>query len=210
MAEVKLNEETGMFEAVFGDQSVDDVTDPGQAAEILEEEDTNVLENQADILDDMGDAAVEVTPEAASDPDFIYDPYAISPYAAVDTDYSFTPQTWQVNLASSRSFGEHYLMYMTRDGSSRSYWLILGKDISYSNDVYTFADCEQYYYDSYSSTVTYEVSSASGSVNGETYLVYSDLYFDYVGADPALGATPYIMFVLLFIIILLLIVRGKR
>lgn len=205
MAQVQLNEDTGLFESVVGDESVNDVVTSDQAKEVLEN-----VEDQEDILDGMESTSPSLEEEIISDPAAAAFDYSVSPYAAVDTDYSFTPQTWQVNLASSRSFGEHYLMYMTRDGSSRSYWLILGKDISYSNDVYTFADCEQYYYNSYSSTVTYEVSSASGSVNGETYLVYSDLYFDYVGADPALGATPYIMFVLLFIIILLLIVRGKR
>ncbi len=136
------------------------------------------------------------------------------PASVVSSSASYTPQAFQTNLAENRRFGEHYLMWAQKVSYGSSYYwryyLVLGSDITYASNVYRYTDAEVYTYYTYSSQVTYDVSVSSGSVNGNSYLVYSDLYFDYVGVDPAVNGSVYIYFALFMIIIVLLILGGKR
>lgn len=137
------------------------------------------------------------------------------PASVTASNAAYTPQVWQVNLAENRSFGEHYVMWAVRtsSGSSSYYWryyIAIGRDITYASNVYTYHDAEVYSYYTYNSSVTYDVSVSSGTVNGSSYLVYSDLYFDYVGVDPAFKGSVYIFFTLFLIMIALLVIGGKR
>lgn len=136
------------------------------------------------------------------------------PAAVVPSTASYTPQAFQLNLAQNRSFGEHYVMWAQRVSSGSSYYwryyIAVGRKITYSSNVYRYTDVELYTYSAYNSQVTYDVSVTSGAVSGTTYLVYSDLYFDYVGVDPAVNGSVYIYFALFMIIIVLLIFGGKR
>lgn len=207
MAQIELDPETGLFEAVIEDEE--------NAQEVQEDVQTDVLEDTEDILDFVEPSPLEGAQEAPPDPDvYLYDD-AVSLMSAVPSSAAFTPNAWQTNLASNRSMGEHYLMYANRvyyNGSS-SYWhyfLILGSDITYDSDLYTYTDCDVYSYYSYSNTVFYERDLGSGTVNGGQNLVYSDLYFDYVGVDPACSSSVYVDYVLLAFIVVLLMIRGKR
>lgn len=150
--------------------------------------------------------------EASEDP-FLDD--GASLYSSIPSTSNFTPQSWQVSLASHRALGEHYLMYAVRRtySSSSYYWqyyLVRGTDIDKTGDLYSYSDCDIYTYYTYSSTTWYEVSKGSGTVNGTTSLVYSDLYFDYVGVDPVVDAFPYIAFCMMLVICLLLIISGRK
>lgn len=142
------------------------------------------------------------------------DDVAILPASVVPSTANYTPQAWQINLAEHRSLGEHYLMWAQRTSyGSTYYWryyLAIGRNISYSSNTYTYHDAELYTYYTYNNSTTYNVLVSSGTVSGTTYLVYSDLFFDYVGADPVLTASPYITFLLAMIIIALLVIGGKR
>lgn len=151
------------------------------------------------------------------------DVFTVTPVSDVDaapasvaaSNAAYTPQAWQINLAENRSFGEHYIMWAERiySGSSSYYWryhIALGSKISYASNVYTYTDAEVYTYYSYNSSVTYDVSVSSGTVSGSSYLVYSDLYFDYVGVDPAFKGSVYIFFALFVIIIALLIYWREK
>lgn len=135
-------------------------------------------------------------------------------YSSVPSNAAFTPTAWQVNLASARQLGEHYLMYAVRQSYGSSYYwhyyLVLGSDISYADDIYTFADCDVYSYYNYSSTVFYELSVESGTVDGGVSLVYSDLYFDYVGTDPVVNAYPFISFIMFILIFVVILIGGRK
>lgn len=208
MAQIQLNEDTGLFDSVVGTESVDDVVTPDQAKEVLES-----VETEEDILDGVEFAPQEVEDEAISDPSDYLTDYTVVPYAAAPSDTAFTPQAWQLNLASHRRFGQHYLMYGERSSSGNYYWryyLVIGSDIEYANDIYTYTDCDVYSYYSANSIVNYTREDGSGTVSGQSNVVYSDLYFDYVGTDPAVNALPYIVYPLLFMIILFSALRGKR
>lgn len=208
MAQVHLNEDTGLFESVVGTESVDDVVTPDQAEEVLDR-----VETEEDILDGVVAPAPSLEETVVSDPpDYLVD-YTAMPFVAAPSDTAFNPQAWQVNLASNRSYGQHYLMYGDRisTGSySWRYYLIVGSDIDYANDIYTYSDCDVYTYNSANSIVNYTREIGSGTVSGQSNVVYSDLYFDYVGTDPAFGVLPYILYFLLLIVILFLSLRGKR
>lgn len=215
MAQVVYDETTGLFDAVVGDQSVGDVTDPADAAEILEEENEDgALEDQENLSDVIQALTVEDTETSEEVPDDVSYDDLITPLAAVPSTAAFTPVAWQSNLAAHRPMGQHYLMYANRvyySGSS-SYWhyfLVLGNDIEYADDLYTYADCDVYSYYSYNNTVYYDRNVASGTLDGTAMLVYSDLYFDYVGVDPSGNSSIYVLYALLLVIIVLLIVRGK-
>lgn len=174
------------------DEAPDAVLDPSPVTQYLIDIDGESIPVTVTVLDPMEPVLASVTASAAS----------------------YTPQAWQVNLAENRSFGEHYLMWAERVYSGSSYYwryyIALGRKISRSSNVYTYTDAEVYTYYNYNSSVTYDVSVSSGTVNGSTYLVYSDLYFDYVGVDPAFKGSVYIFFVLFMIMIVLLITGGKR
>lgn len=200
MAQVQLNSDTGLFEAVLEKEG--------------EGQEDGSLENQEELSDPVQAFTVEdtETSEEVSD-DLSYDDF-IFPLAAVSSTAAFTPTAWQMNLASGRSLGQHYLMYANRvyySGSS-SYWhyfLVLGDDIEYADDIYSYTDCDVYSYYSYSNTVYYDREIGSGVVDGLATLVYSDLYFDYVGTEPAEHSSVYVLYALLMVIIVLLILRGR-
>lgn len=162
-----------------------------------------------DIATPLPDPEVDLSASAV--PDDIGNPV---PFANVDSDLVFTVQNWQVNLASNRKIGEHYLIWGVRNnsGSSYRYWdyyCAIGSDITYSSDLYTYTNVDLYHYANRDGSVMYEVASSSGTVNGEQYLVYSDLYFDYVGESPE-QPSFYIAVVFFFIIIFLLVGVMKR
>lgn len=158
-------------------------------------------------LIDIDGEPVSVTVTALDDVD-------IMPLSVVPSTMSYTPQAFQVNLAENRAFGEHYLMWAQRVTSGSSYYLryylALGSKISFDGSTYRYTDAEVYTYYNYNSSVTYDVSVSSGSLSGSSYLVYSDLYFDYVGVDPAFKGSVYIFFALFMIMIALLVIGGKR
>lgn len=137
--------------------------------------------------------------------------YQVMPLSDVSTA-SFTPQTWQLNMAQNRPIGWHYLM--TRLNSNNQYILVLGRDIVYSNGIYNYSSCDYYTVYSITSSGTtrfyYDVlSDASGTVNSSSYVVYSDLFFDYLGGRSVSYSWLIIVFILLGILFLMYI-RGKR
>lgn len=213
MAEINFNPETGLFDAVdpegeviydgsvndVGQDTTDTVSDTASGVDGQEEASQDGLESEEDIVVTV-DGAVDLSD------------YGIMPLSTVDTDAAFTPRDWQVNIAQSRGMGEHYLLWAVRQSSSYSRWiyyLAVGKDIEYSNDVYTYKDVDLYSYYDNGSTVEYELSEASGSIDGNTYLVYSDLYFDYVPAPASESPVPVILAVAFFLIFALLLIRRK-
>lgn len=135
-------------------------------------------------------------------------------YASLPSSASFSPLPWQINLASNRGFGEHYIIYAIRRSSGSSYYwqyyAVLGKDIDYDNGIYTYSNSELYSYYTYNNTLYYDVGVVSGTVNGLSGLVYSDLFFDYVGVDPVQNAFPYITFIFFFLIFLALLIGGRK
>jgi hypothetical protein len=215
MAQIVTNPD-GTFSSVAGETDISDMT----------YEDMQEVNEDADQVDDWSDME-----ESEADPDLFspgdipsagdesYTDFMLDsdlePYASVPSSASFTPVAWQVNLASNRSLGEHYLMYAVRRnyGSSSyymQYYLVRGRDIEYANNVYTYSGCDVYTYYTYSSTVFYEATVSSGTVSGASSLVYSDLYFDYVATDPVDNILTYIVFLYLLVIIILLVIGGRR
>lgn len=126
---------------------------------------------------------------------------------------SFNPQAWQINLAEHRPIGWHYVM--TRTGTNNNnYILVLGRDVIYSDGLYTYSDAEFYsVYSTGSSGSTryhYDVyDNYSGSISSSSYVVYSDLYFDYLGSRSVSYSWLIIAFMAL-IILLLIFFRGNR
>jgi len=121
---------------------------------------------------------------------------------------SFNPQSWQVNMAQNRPIGWHYVM--SRAGNN-NYILVLGRDITYSDGLYTYSDAEFYsVYSTGSSGSTryhYDVyDNYSGSLSSTSYVVYSDLYFDYLGSR----SVTYSWFIFAFIALLLLFLLFFR
>lgn len=230
MAQVQLNED-GTFSSIVGDTDVTDMTYE-EIQEVVEEQETvllpsdqitdegeitDVLETTENILDDMGVAAVEDSEESEVVENSYPADYSVMPLSAVDTDYTYSPTAWQLNLAAERGLGEHYLMYGSRTGSGSyngywDYYLVLGDDIEYNeaSDRYTYTDCDVYHHSTYDGVVTYERMESSGTISGSSQVVYSDLYFDYVGVDPVENSYPYISFALFMIMIVLLIVGGRK
>lgn len=229
-AQIELNED-GTFSSVIGETDISDMTyeEIQDVVEELEVDEIpvvdefenevieNDLENSTDILDDMGVDSMEDEEAFEMGEDFIPYDYSVMPLSAVDTDYTFSPQSWQLNLASGRSINEHYLMYGVRSGSGSyngywDYYLVLGDDIDYteSSDLYSYDDCDVYHYSSRDGIVTYEKYLDSGSLSGSSQVVYSDLYFDYVGVDPSVNSYPYMSIALFMMMFVLLIAGGRR
>lgn len=207
MAEIVLNPDTGMYDAVSPEGEV--IYDGGvNAATEISDSVAPDSETSEDILEDSEDS--EVLEETQNDEPIIQ---FASPLSVVDNEASFTPRDWQVNLAEYRDIGDHYLLWAVRSSGSYSRWtyyLAIGSDIEYNNDVYTYNDVDLFSYYDNGSTVTYEVETASGSVDGSQYLVYSDLYFDYVGSDPANSPVVYIFFIAFIMLFVLLIATRRR
>lgn len=209
---------------VVGDFSVD-VTD------VSSPDDVEVLDNAAlydgvhltvsggDVvgvsmsIDDFKEFVLESSSYPEEDAQVSENDIEIMPLAVDVSTSTFTPHTWQLNMAQNRPIGYHYVM--SRLGTNNNqYVLVLGRDITYSNGVYIYQDCE--YYSVYQTTVSsstrynYDVrEDASGSINSSTYVCYSDLFFDYVGGR----SVSYSWFILAFVflgVLLLMYIRGKR
>lgn len=126
---------------------------------------------------------------------------------------SFNPQQWQVNMAENRPLGWHYVM--TRTGTNtNNYILVLGRDITYADGFYTYTDADFYsvYSTGSSSNLRYHYDVHdhwTGTISASTYVVYSDLYFDYLGGR----SLSYVWFVLSFLVVAVLFLiffRGNR
>lgn len=221
MAQIRFDNSIGEFVSAVGDSVVSDISDFDEIQEIVEEEvqeeNLDVVEAQEDILDSVESDSVEDQEEIETSESDSSGDYSVMPMSVVDSGYSFSPQTWQVNLAAARSMGEHYLMYGIRRSSSGyySYWdyyLALGDDIEYneSTDVYDYTNCDFYHYSSIDDVITYEVYESSGSISGSDHVVYSDLYFDYVGVDPVNNSGFFVCWTMLFFIFLAVLIGGRR
>ena len=143
-----------------------------------------------------------------------YDSY-INLASAAPSVQSYSVQPWQLNLAENRQIGEHYLIWAERvyyGGNYNYYWhyfVAVGKDIEKNGDMYVYTDADVYDLYSYDNTTTYQMQQSSGSVNGASFVVYSDLYFDYVGTASTVSV-PFILVGLLLIITMLLIIALRR
>lgn len=211
MAEIVLNPDTGMYDAVSPEGEV--IYDGGVNADTEIPDsvapDSEVSEDVSE--DSEGSEVLEETPDDGSMP------VIISPYSSVADEAAFSPQSWQINMAENRGIGDHYLLWAVRDSVSgyNRYWryyLAIGKDIEFNvfNDVYTYNSVDLFTYYDNGDTVTYEVENSSGTVDGSQYLVYSDLYFDYVGSDPANSPVVYIFFIVFIMLFVLLIATRRR
>lgn len=225
MAQIELNEETGLFESTVDGENVDDLSTAGDVIEVIEQYEENHesddVQTDEILLDDpeTGEESV-LSPavpdtEEAEDVQDTVDDLGIDLYSVAPSTNAFTPQTWQINLSSNRSLGEHYLMWGERVyvGSSSNYWqyhCVIGRNITFDNDRYNYEDAEVYTYYSYNGQVTYDVSIDSGSVDGGDAVVYSDLYFDYVAADPLGNSLPLIFVAFFFILFILILIGGRR
>lgn len=143
-----------------------------------------------------------------------YDSY-INIASAAPSVQSYSVQPWQLNMAENRQIGEHYLIWAERvyyGGNYNYYWhyfVAVGKDIEKNGDMYVYTDADVYDLFSYDNTTTYQMQQTSGSVNGSSFVVYSDLYFDYVGTASTVSV-PFILVGLLLIITMLLIIALRR
>ena len=211
MAEIVFNPDTEMYDAVTSEGEV--IYDGGVNADSeIPDSVAPDPETSEDVLEDSENSEVlEETPDDGSGPVFI------SPYSSVVDEAAFSPQSWQINIAENRGIGEHYLLWAVRDtisGYNRywRYYLAVGKDIEFneSNDVYTYNSVDLFSYNDNGDTVTYEVENSSGTVDGSQYLVYSDLYFDYVGIDPTNSPVVYMVAIAFIMLFVLLIVTRRR
>lgn len=148
----------------------------------------------------------EEVPEDAVPDDMAPVPLDMSPS-------SFSPQTWQLNMAEHRPIGYHYVM--SRVGSyNNHYVLVLGRDITYADGVYSYVDCDMYSVystgSSSSARYVYDVDDhATGTISSAAYVVYSDLYFDFIGGRSFSYSYLLVVFLLLMVVVLIWW-RGKR
>lgn len=207
MSEIIYDEETGLFDAISPEGEVLYDGFSSSAAAEAPQVDVPVPDVPASSSPSSAEDVLEDTQPS--------DQSYMAPYAVIPDESAYTPAAWQVNLAAHRALGEHYVMYAHRVSTSTSYrywryYLILGDNISYQNEIYQYKDCEVYsYYDS-GDYVTYEVVSGSGSVDGSQYLVYSDLYFDYVAVPAGVDSYCYIFFALFFLMFVLILVTRRK
>lgn len=191
-------------------QEVEDAVQSGVHLDVSGNSVTGVTLDFEDFLSIIG--ADEEVPPDVSENDM--DIMALAVDGNQTSSNSFTPQQWQLNLAQNRPIGAHYVM--TRTGTSnQSYILVIGRDITYDGiNTYMYHDCDFYsvYTTGSSSSLRYhyDVSTEqSGSVSASSYVVYSDLFFDYVGGR----FVPYsfiIFFVILIIFAALMFFRRKE
>lgn len=148
--------------------------------------------------------------------DLVSDSVDLQPLAVDGDDISitsFNPQAWQINMAENRPIGWHYVM--TRTGSnSNNYILVLGRDVIYQDGLYTYQDADFYsvYQTGSSGNVRYHYDVRdhySGSISSTSYVVYSDLYFDYIGSRSVSYSWLVVVFIAL-IMLLLIFFRGYR
>lgn len=221
-----------------GDLSVDIVVDDNINVDVTNVDDPEVVQEVQDavsdsvVLDVSGGDVISVTMSVEDFKKFVQevsedvlsndlDLQEISSLSsndimplAVDTSVNtFTPQAWQLNMAQNRPIGYHYVMSRLSSNNTQ-YVLILGRNITYSNGIYTYSDCD--YYSVYNTTVSsstrynYDVrENASGSINSSSYVCYSDLFFDYVGGRSVSSSWLIIAFIVV-ILLFLIFFRGDR
>lgn len=234
-SQIVINPDTGLFEAQEAvpdtEATVPDtgVIVPDSSVDLTGSQDTDTT-NSIDIVggDSIGDNSFESSDTGASlsdqaedetdvsqSEDMVdYDSY-INLASAAPSVQSYSVQPWQLNLAENRQIGEHYLIWAERvyySGNYNYYWhyfAAVGKDIEKNGDVYVYTDADLYDLYSYDNTTTYQMQQTSGSVNGSSFVVYSDLYFDYVGTASTVSV-PFILVGLLLIITMLLIIALRR
>lgn len=217
MARVVANPD-GTFSSFVGDTDVTDMTkgdmdDAGIDVSDQAQDSEDQVEDWSDFEEpqDFFSPSQEIPSAGADDYQDNDSDLGIEPFSSAPSSTSFTPPVWAVNLASNRALGKHYLMYAVRTNNYTRYYLVLGRDVEYIGGSYRYSGCDVYSYYSYSNTIDYTKDSGqSGTLSGSSYLVYSDLYFDYVGADPLVNAVSYINYLLLLIIIVLLVIGGRR
>lgn len=181
---------------VFLDVSGDDVT----RVSISFEDFKALVESSEDFSSVSDDDPVEVVPLAVDGDDISL--------------YNFTPQQWQLNMAQNRPVGWHYLMTRTGTGNN-NYTLILGRDIVYDNGLYTYHDADFYsVYTTGSSSGSiryhYDIHDHwSGTVSSSSYMVYSDLYFDYLGGRSVSYSWLILAFIALLILFLIFFKGNK-
>lgn len=213
-AQIELNPETGLFDVVdpVTDQTIQQSSQDGVIYDDAYSMPVDPQAPEEDLLDVMDPDPLPDTQifEPDEEDSSSFDLYSVAPSSA-----SYTPQAWQVNLAQSRGFGEHYLMWAQRVyySSSASYWKyfeVVGRNIRREGDVYTYEDCDLYTFYNYSGDVSYDVAESSGSVNGSSFVVFSDLYFDYAGGFPTDHVTPFVLFAFLILLMVLMLSRRSR
>lgn len=172
--------------------------------------DTDTTSDQGVDLSDQVETAEGVE---ESEDMVIYD-NSVSLASVASGSQSYTVQSWQLALAQNRDFGDHYLLWAVREYYSNysyywHYYAVIGKDIELSDDTYTYTDCDVYELYSYNDSTTYLFQESSGTVSGSSYVVYSDLYFDYVGTKPTLSSA-YLIVVFLLVLSMLFIISLRR
>lgn len=211
----------------FSDAQPEEVTSPAeiigdtQSEQIFDsEEKSNENVSIEDDTEHADSVESETSEDAVETPSYYLvdsDDYIV--YSSVADAVGFSPQPWQTALASGRELGEHYIIYGAKhyygSGNYNYYWdyyTIVGKDIEFDegNSLYTYSDCDFYHYSVYNNNVTYTLSKESGSVSGNSYLCYSDLYFDYVGVSPAQSCSGLLTVALLIMIAGLLILNLRK
>ena len=177
------------------------------------------LANETDSTDSNNDESETSSDDVQTPSYYLVDSDDYIVYSSVADSGGFSPQSWQTALAFGRGLGEHYLIYGAKhyygSGNYNYYWdyyTIVGKDIDFDegNSLYTYSNCDLYHYSNYSNNVTYTLSEESGTVSGNSYLVYSDLYFDYVGVSPDQSCSGLLSVALLIMIAGLLILNLRK
>lgn len=193
-------------------EGINDAVDDGITLDVSGDDVTHIHISVEDFKD-IVESSLSVQTVSDGDPEFDQVPAPL----AVDGDdvstSSFSPQAWQINMAQNRPIGWHYVM--TRTGTnSNNYILVLGRDVTYSDGLYIYSDAEFYsVYSTGSSGSTryhYDVrDNYSGSISSSSYVVYSDLFFDYVGSRSVSYSWLIFAFVAL-IVLFLIFFRGNR
>lgn len=200
-------------------------TQSEQSSTIWYDSEGNVIDNEnmateTDNTDSDYDESQADTDDLETPSFYVVDSNDYIVYSSASTDGRFSVQPWQTALASGRSLGEHYIIYGSKhyysgSGYNSYYWdyyAIIGSEIDFdeSSSVYTYTDCDLYHYYEYNNSVTYTLEKASGTVSGNSYLCYSDLYFDYVGNDSFDASGQFICALLLLILCGLSILNLRK
>jgi hypothetical protein len=220
-SQIVINPDTGLFEAqeTVPSSSVDNTgsqdTDTTNSIDIVGGDSIGDYSSESSVAGaSLSDQTEDETDVSESEDMADYDSY-INLASAAPSVQSYSVQPWQLNLAENRQIGEHYLIWAERvyyGGNYSYYWhyfAAVGKDIEKNGDMYVYTDADLYDLYSYDNTTTYQMQQSSGSVNGSSFVVYSDLYFDYVGTASTVSV-PFILVGLLLIITMLLIIVLRR
>lgn len=200
MAQIILDENTGLFDVIENGQIVQDSTLDGVTDDLSNQEISE--ENYLEYLQ----------PDALEDQTYFQDDQ-ISLLSVTSGTNSYTVQTFQNNIAANRNFDEHYLIWAVRTTSGNQhywkYYVVTGRHIEKNGENYSYENADWYEYYNYNNVINYTKEQRTGTVSGSTYLVYSDLYFDYVGTDPVDHLTPYLVF-FFGLIITILLLRSRK